>query len=138
MLLSEHRIKFTLDCADLTYIARELGIYLATNETGRTEYQQAEYVRTGKSWSMSSDHREKRSVDWVYYIIPSDTGKPVPIWSPSINENLHKVLVEWVRIDEDYNYCGWFEWDEDSPHMGRNRKIGQNLKSRIAAGLENG
>jgi len=135
MRLSEHRIRFTHHLAKLILYAHEtLGLFVAIDETGRTEYQQAEYVRTGKSWTMNSDHLRKLAVDWVYYKLGWN-GKPIPIWSPSSNPIIVELLQEWVRLDPEYNYAGWFEWRKDSPHLGRKRRPGQNIRSRSAIGL---
>ena len=132
MRLSEHRAQFTRDLASLIETASDFGLVLAINETGRTRYQQAEYVRTGRSWTMNSDHLTPLAVDWVYYIRTPSTYLS-PIWAGTRPE-IQAAAKFWIDLDPDYNYWGYAEWQKDTPHMGRKTQVGHNLRSRIFAG----
>ena len=54
MKLSENQILFTLNIGDLIFFANSIGIGMTFGEAYRTEYQQKEYLRTGKSKTLNS------------------------------------------------------------------------------------
>lgn len=117
MTLSEHRRLFTLDVARLIlWVDGSLpGFALVIHEVARTEYQQREYVRTGASWTMNSDHLEARAADFVLYRVGAD-GSLDPTWDV---RDWRPIGEAWVALDPDYNYWGYAEWGKDAPHFGR-------------------
>jgi len=68
MKLSHKRQKFTLLLAKLIQWANDNGYVVALGEVTRTAFQQAEYIRTGKSKTADSAHLESRAADLFLYI----------------------------------------------------------------------
>lgn len=117
MTLSEHRCRFSFDLARLVMFGAPDGYDIAVGEVGRTRYQQAQYVRNGKSRTMNSDHLEARAVDLVLYKIQPD-GSRRPVWAP---EHYQHLADYWVSLDPRHNYWGYAEWGFDTPHFGRRK-----------------
>ena len=68
MKLSENQIIFTYNIADLILFANSIGYGLTFGETYRTEFQQLEYLRTGKSKTLNSNHLRRLAVDFNFFI----------------------------------------------------------------------
>ena len=68
MKLSENQILFTLNIGDLIYFANSIGIGMTFGDAYRTEYQQKEYLRTGKSKTLTSNHLRRLAVDFNFFV----------------------------------------------------------------------
>lgn len=63
MKLGQHQEAFSRDVVRLLTKAHELGYEVRIGEAERTAEQQAIYVKTGRSKTMDSEHRNKCAVD---------------------------------------------------------------------------
>lgn len=68
MKTSEKQAIFTKNIAYLIFYAESIDIKLTFGEAYRTEYQQAEHLRTGKSKTMNSNHLKRLAVDFNFFI----------------------------------------------------------------------
>lgn len=103
---------FARDIAYLILRAQELGIDLTFGEAWRSEYQQKEYVRLGRSWTMNSKHRDRLAVDFNFFI----GGK--------LTYNYDDILPlgeYWESLSPKNEWGGfWLEDKQDTPHFQRN------------------
>jgi len=111
MKLSEHQQIFSKHIARLIHRAELLGIDLTFGEAYRTEYQQAEYLRTKKSKTKFSNHLKRLAVDFNFFI----DGKLV--YKHPLIDNLGEY---WESIDPLNRWGGNFKSIKDSPHFERN------------------
>lgn len=111
MKLSEHQRKFTHDIAKLIVFAYTQGIELTFGDAYRSEYQQKEYVRTKKSKTMNSKHRNRLAVDFNFFINGSLTYK---------REDVEVLGEYWEILDEKNRWGGNFKSFLDTPHFERN------------------
>jgi hypothetical protein len=63
MTLSDAQWEFLKDLAHLVHFIESKGCKATGGELERTEYQQKEHVRTGRSKTMNSRHRQKLAID---------------------------------------------------------------------------
>jgi hypothetical protein len=109
--LSTQQQIFTGHVARLIIYAHTLGIELTFGEAYRTEYQQKEYLRTGKSKTMNSNHLRRLAVDFNFFI------KGQLVWD-------HKLITElgefWEALDTKNRWGGNFNNFKDTPHFERN------------------
>ena len=111
MKLSEYQQEFTKNIAYLILKAGNIGVGLTFGEVYRTEYQQAEYLRTGKSKTMNSNHLRRLAVDFNFFI----DGK-LYYDHPKINE-----LGEyWEKLHPANRWGGNFKTFKDAPHFEMN------------------
>jgi len=110
MRLSEHQREFTLDIAKLIVFAYTQGIELTFGEAYRTEYQQEEYVRTGKSMTMNSNHLKRLAVDFNFFIDGALTYD---------REDVEVLGEYWEALDEKNRAGMFFESFIDVPHFER-------------------
>ena len=68
MKLSEKQGLFALNISKLIQFAAGLGYYITFGEAYRTQYQQDEYLRTGKSKAKTSQHQIRLAVDFNLFI----------------------------------------------------------------------
>jgi len=68
MSLSSKQMVFSKNVAKLIIYAEIIGVGLTFGEAYRTEYQEKEYVRTGKSHTMKSNHLRRLAVDFNFFI----------------------------------------------------------------------
>ncbi|WKZ33686.1 MAG: M15 family metallopeptidase [Thermodesulfobacteriota bacterium] len=68
MELSEKQRRFTARVAELIRFAYSNGLELTLGEAYRTEEQQKLYLKSGKSRTMASPHRERLAVDLNLFI----------------------------------------------------------------------
>ena len=68
MGLVKEQVQFALDIAKLINYAQEIGFELTFGEAYRTPYQQKEYLRTGRSKTMKSQHLKRLAVDFNLFI----------------------------------------------------------------------
>ena len=111
MALSDRQAKFTKDIAMLILFAHSEGIALTFGEAYRTEYQQNEHLRTGKSKTMNSRHLNRLAVDFNFFIDGQLTYE-----HPSIT-----MLGEyWESLREGNRWGGNFRTFRDTPHFEAN------------------
>lgn len=111
MKLSESQQEFTKNIAYLILKAITLEVGLTFGEAYRSEFQQAEYLRTGKSKTMNSNHLRRLAVDFNFFI----DGK-LYYDHPKINE-----LGEfWETLHQLNRWGGNFKTLKDSPHFEMN------------------
>ena len=108
--LSTEQQIFTQNISQLILKANSLGINLTFGEAFRTEYQQREYLRTGKSKTMNSNHLKRLAVDFNFFI----NGRLV--WEHPLITELGEY---WESINEKNRWGGNFSF-KDTPHFERN------------------
>jgi len=93
------------------------------DELKRTEYQQKEYKRLGKSLTMDSAHRDRRAADLCFY--NSETGE---YYEPGkkTKEILDIIGRKWVSMDPKNRWGGNFKYKNgdpfyDTPHFERQK-----------------
>ncbi len=111
MSLSRKQSVFTQNIALLILRAYGMGINLTFGEAFRTEYQQSEYVRTGKSHTMNSNHLKRLAVDFNFFI-----HDQLVYHHPDITE-LGKY---WESLDPLNRWGGNFKGFYDAPHFEMN------------------
>lgn len=111
MRLSEHQRIFTIDIAKLVLKAEKLGIGLTYGEAKRTKFQQQEYMRTGKTKTMNSNHLRRLAVDFNYFIDGSLTYDKV---------KLQELGDYWESLNPLNRWGGNFKSFTDTPHFERN------------------
>ncbi len=111
MKLSLHQQKFTTDVNKLITKATELGIGLTFGEAYRTKFQQKEYMRTGKSHTMNSNHLRRLAVDFNFFIYGKLTYNRV---------TLQELGDYWESLDTMNRWGGNFKSFTDTPHFERN------------------
>ncbi len=109
--LSTEQQIFTQNISQLILKANSLGINLTFGEAFRTEYQQREYLRTGKSKTMNSNHLKRLAVDFNFFI----NGRLV--WEHPLITELGEY---WESINEKNRWGGNFKNFKDTPHFERN------------------
>ncbi len=68
MKLSIHQQIFSQNISRLILYANSIGVNLTLGEAYRTEYQQQDYLRTGKSKTMNSNHLRRLAIDFNFFI----------------------------------------------------------------------
>ena len=109
--LSTEQQIFTQNISQLILKANSLEINLTFGEAFRTEYQQREYLRTGKSKTMNSNHLKRLAVDFNFFI----NGRLV--WEHPLITELGEY---WESINEKNRWGGNFKNFKDTPHFERN------------------
>jgi len=111
MSLSIQQQIFTQNVAKLILKANSLGINLTLGEAFRTEYQQAEHIRTGKSNTMNSNHLRRLAVDFNFFIKGELVYK-------------HPFITElgdyWETLHPANRWGGNFRVFKDAPHFEMN------------------
>ncbi|WP_177428265.1 M15 family metallopeptidase [Candidatus Venteria ishoeyi] len=59
---------FSANIADLIHFANSVGVGLTFGEAYRTMYQQKQYLATGKSRTLNSNHLKRLAVDFNFFI----------------------------------------------------------------------
>jgi peptidoglycan L-alanyl-D-glutamate endopeptidase CwlK len=109
MSLSKEQQEFTKDVARLIVFAETQEIGLTMGDAYRSEYQQAEYVRTGKSKTMNSKHCNRLAIDFNFFINGKLTYEKKDV----------EVLGEYWEILDSKNKWGG-NWNfVDTPHFQR-------------------
>ena len=111
MILSKQQAKFSKDVAKLINYATKIGVDLTFGEAYRTEFQEAEYVRTGKSKTMKSNHLRRLAVDFNFFI----DGKL--FWK---HEKIDELGKYWETLSVYNRWGGHFHNFKDRPHFERN------------------
>lgn len=114
MLMSEKQCLFTKHIAYLVFFANSIGIGLTFGDAFRSQFQQDEYVRTGKSRTKNSNHLVRLAVDFNFFI------KDELIYD---KERLQKLGDYWESLYEGINrWGGNFKEFIDTPHFEANYK----------------
>ena len=103
MTLRQRQSVFALNLAKLIVWAYQQGYEVTLGEAERTAYQQAEYLRTGKSRTANSQHLRKLAADLNLFRGGALLGTPG-----------HKPLgAYWVSLHVDNRWGGDFRRDGD-------------------------
>jgi len=111
MRLSIHQQIFVQNIALLILKANSIGVNFSFGEATRTEYQQKEYLRTGKSKTMNSNHLKRLAVDFNFFIDGGLTYK---------HPKIDILGAYWEKLDTLNRWGGNFKNFSDSPHFERN------------------
>jgi len=99
--------EFTRDVASLIEYAYSLGYKLTFGEAWRHVHMQKYYVAHGLSWTMNSNHRKRRAVDFNLFI----DDKYV------VDKEPYAILGDyWESLDKKNRWGGRFN---DAPHFER-------------------
>lgn len=112
MKLSEHQRKFTHDIARLIVFAYTQGIELTFGEAYRTQYQQDEHIRNGKSKVKFSNHMNRLAVDFNFFINGKLTYK---------KEDVKALGEYWELLDKHNKWGGHYKTFIDTPHFERKK-----------------
>jgi len=111
MKTSEQQWYFLQDVSLLILEAKRLDIKLTGGELYRTNYQQARYVRDGKSHTMKSNHLKRLAIDFNFFIDGELTYD---------KEKIQVLGDYWESLDALNRWGGNFESFTDVPHFERN------------------
>lgn len=111
MKLSDNQIIFSLNVADLIHFANSRSIGLTFGEAYRTTYQQKEYLRTGKSKTLNSNHLKRLAVDFNFFI----AGQLI------YDKDALQCLGDfWESLHPKNRWGGNFKSFKDTPHFEMN------------------
>lgn len=119
MLLSRNQAHFTDHlCRAVVWANSRAGwgpgeeFYVKITEVGRHPCAQRIYVDLGVSKTMRSDHIPQLAGDLQVY----RNGRPL------YAAKWYRPIADYfIALDPEHNYWGWYEWDFDTPHLGRRR-----------------
>jgi len=111
MSLSYEQREFTKDIGKLINKATGLGIGLTFGEAYRTEYQQEEYLRTGKTRTLRSNHLKRLAVDFNFFIDGRLTYD---------RDDLLALGEYWESLNSKNRWGGNWRSIKDTPHFERN------------------
>ena len=110
MSKSDEQWLFLQDVAKLIDYAKLNEIKLTGGELYRTQYQQAKYIKDGKSKTMKSKHLERLAIDFNFFVNGRLTYDVEDV----------RILGEYWEILSEKNEAGMlWEW-KDTPHFQRN------------------
>lgn len=109
----QEQAKFTQDIIKLISWCFDNGYAVTCGEFLRTPLQQAEYLRTGRSKTMKSNHLDKRAADLNFFRL-SD-GKFL-----TSKEEIAPIGAFWETLDTKNRWGGNFNSILDCPHFERN------------------
>lgn len=116
--LSDIQWEFIKHLAILVAYADIRGFKLTGGEFKRTVYQQTEYVATGKSKTMLSDHLYALAQDYnIFFDYDNDGDKDYTGGLPDVVAICQELGDFWKSLHPD-NYWGG-DWGWDTPHFGR-------------------
>ena len=132
MSLGKEQAAFLLDIGKLDVYATSLGFRVTPGEMKRTAYQQAEYVRTGRSRTMHSMHLQGLAGDRNFFKVLPPLAKEIWINGMSDKEEALRILKPlgeyWESLNSKNRWGGNFDknWDRkdpwvDMPHFERQR-----------------
>lgn len=113
MKLSDHQHEFLRDVVKLLGYAHSLGWKVTGGELRRTEYQQREYIRIGKSKTMNSKHLKKCAIDLNFF-------EPVTHKYTTSKAKLQKLGDYWEALNDRNSWGGNWKSFRDTPHFQRN------------------
>jgi len=110
MKKSDEQWYFLQDVATLIQFAKTHNIKLTGGELYRTQYQQAKYLKDGKSKTMHSKHLERLAIDFNFFIDGALTY---------FKEDIQILGDYWEVLDDKNEWGG--NWNfQDCPHFQRN------------------
>ncbi len=109
MRLSDKQFIFLQDFAKLVTFCVENNIKITGGELMRTRFQQREYIRTGRSWTMNSDHLRKMAIDLNFFINGKLTYR---------KKDIQPVADYWKSLRPENYWGGDFKRRVDTPHFG--------------------
>jgi len=113
MTLSDQQFLFLRDVVKLLQNIFSCGYKVTGGELKRTMYQQKEYVRIGKSWTMNSDHIKQMAIDLNIFIDGELTYD---------KEKLKHIGDFWESLSPQNYWGGKWEGKKcDVPHFGKRR-----------------
>ena len=110
MSMVKKQWEFLKDIALLIEKAEELNITLTAGEAYRSEYQQKEYVRAGKSKTMDSQHLKRLAMDFNFFINGKLTYE---------KEDIQPLGDFWESLRTENSWGGNWESFKDTPHFER-------------------
>ena len=118
MSLSDVQWEFLLDVAELITYAEINGYKLTGGELKRTKYQQAEYVLSGKSQTMASDHLRSLAIDFnIFFDVDGDGDKEYTATTTDPVSVCRSLGDYWKSLHHDNGWGG--DWGWDTPHFFR-------------------
>ena len=111
MTTSDKQWLFLQDVARLILYAEGLGVKLTGGELYRTSYQQAEYLRTGKTTTRNSNHLRRMAIDFTLFI------NDEPQWTNC--EEWEQLGYYWESLDKANRWGGNYKPFLDLPHFER-------------------
>lgn len=99
---------FTRNIAKLIEYCYAGGFEITMGEAWRTEYQQQEYMRTGRSNTMNSQHLKRLAIDFNFFkndVLVTD-GKV-----------LYDIGKYWESLHPNNRYGGFWRTIKDFPHF---------------------
>ena len=111
MSLRNQQSEFAKDVSSLLVFIHDIGFEITFGETQRTEYQQKEYLRTGKTKTLKSNHLRKLAIDLNFF----DKGELT--YSKS---DLQIIGDYWENLNDLNRWGGNFKNFTDTPHFERN------------------
>ena len=108
MKLSEKQIIFSLNVADLIHFANSVGVGLTFGEAHRTMYQQKNYLATGRSKTLNSNHLKRLAVDFNFFIDGKLTYSKA---------TLQSIGDFWESLHPNNRWGGNFKSFTDTPHF---------------------
>jgi hypothetical protein len=104
--------EFLTDVVELIRWCNEKGYAVTGGELERTAYQQAEYVRTGRSKTLQSNHIKRQAVD-LHFFAPDGTYL-------TEYDEIKFIGDYWVSLHAKNRWGGNFSTLCDCPHFERN------------------
>lgn len=106
-LLNSQQI-FAYNLGKLIIFIYESGFEVSIGEVERTKYQQKEYIRTGRSKTMNSNHLKRLAAD--IFIFKNDA---------LVNDKnkLYEIGKFWESLHKNNRYGGFFRNFTDIPHF---------------------
>jgi len=111
MKLSEQQWRFLRDLSSLIHWVDAAGWKVTGGELKRTDYQQTEYMRTGRSKTMHSNHIISLAIDFQGLWFEDGS-----LFNPDIQGHIERLkpMAEFWRSLNPQNSCGYLwtpQWD---------------------------
>lgn len=115
MATSHAQQSFLRNVAEFIIYAELIGIDLTLGEGYRTEYQQAEHLRTGATKVKRSQHQERLAIDFNFFYLGQWISDPQKE-PPGVQELIRKLGEEWERLDPQNRWGGRFGVKKENYH----------------------
>jgi hypothetical protein len=112
MTLSDTQWEFLKHVAELIIYAEAMGFKLTGGDLKRSHLQQQQYVQTGASKTLDSDHLRGLAIDFNIFFDEDGDGK-----KGYLEGDATPLGTYWKGLHPD-NYWGG-DWGWDKPHFGR-------------------
>jgi peptidoglycan L-alanyl-D-glutamate endopeptidase CwlK len=113
MKLSDHQFKFLQDVCRLIGYCAIHKIKVTGGELFRTQYQQDEYLRTGKSKIKNSQHMQRLAIDLNFFIDGNLVYE---------KQKLENIGLYWQGLNKLNRWGGFFRGFVDTCHFERKVK----------------